>query len=183
MKETVEKMIVDPRYVKNVEYGEPRSGHPEGKVKAHILDLEANLEVLKPRLSSETDYWKLKFLIHVHDSFKAEAEPDTAIFNPRSHASLAKAFAAEFTDDADLLNMIQFHDENYALWKQFVRSGRYDGQQLDTLLDAIEDWNLFLAFTIVDGCTAGKERAKLAWFINEVKQHKDTSVDETWVLQ
>lgn len=182
MKETVEKVITDPRYAKNVEYGEPRSGHPEGKVKAHIADLEANLEALKPHLSSEADYWRLKFLIHVHDTFKSDAEPDTAILNPRSHASLAKAFAAEFSDDTDLLNMIQFHDENYALWKQFARSGSYDRQRFQILLDTIKDWNLFLAFTIVDGCTEGKERSKLAWFINEVRQHKNTSVDESWVL-
>jgi hypothetical protein len=182
MKEIVEKVVTDPRYIKNVEYGEPRSGHPEGKVKSHIADLEANLEVLKPRLSSEADYWKLKFLIYVHDTFKAEAEPDTPVLNPRSHASLAKGFAAEFTDDKDLLNMIQFHDENYALWKQFARNGSYDSRRFQLLLDTIQDWNLFLAFTIVDGCTAGKERSKLAWFIDEVNQHKNTNVNESWVL-
>ena len=82
MKEIVEKIMNDPRYIKNVEYGEPRSGHPEGKVKSHIADLDANLEALKPRLSSEADYWKLKFLIHVHDTFKAEAESDTPILSP-----------------------------------------------------------------------------------------------------
>jgi hypothetical protein len=33
MKEILEKVMSDPRYLKNIEYGEPRLGHPEGKVK------------------------------------------------------------------------------------------------------------------------------------------------------
>ena len=46
MKEIVAQVISDPRYQKNIEYGEPRSGHPEGKVKYHIAELEENLEKL-----------------------------------------------------------------------------------------------------------------------------------------
>src|SRR5262245_32833033 len=105
MKDVVAKVLGDPRYLKNIEYGEPRSGHPEGKVKFHIAELEANLEKLATRISEE-QYWKLKFLIHVHDTFKAEAIPNSPIESPTSHASLAKEFASEFTDDPDLLNMI-----------------------------------------------------------------------------
>ena len=71
MKDIVEKITADPRYQKNVEYGEPRSGHPEGKIKFHIAELEENLEKLVPRGVSEEQYWKLKFLIYVHDTFKA----------------------------------------------------------------------------------------------------------------
>src|SRR5215475_1903450 len=99
MQEILARVISDPRYLKNIEYGEPRSGHPEGKVKFHMAELETNLEKLAPRLSEE-QYWKLKFLIHVHDTFKAEAIPDSPIESPYSHASLARKFAAEFTDDA-----------------------------------------------------------------------------------
>jgi len=45
----------------------------------------------------------------------------------------------------------------------------------------IKDWDLFLAFTIVDGYTKGKDLEKLPWFINEVRQHKRTRVDESWI--
>jgi len=184
MKDVVEKIIADPRYQKNIEYGEPRSGHPEGKVKFHIAELEENLERLTSRASpgiSEEQYWKLKFLIHVHDTFKAESIPDSPILSPNSHSSLAKKFASEFTDDEDLLNMIQFHDLNFALWKQFVATGAYDLQRFDTLLESIQDWDLFLMFVIIDGSTPGKERSKLIWFINEVTMYKETLVDESWV--
>jgi hypothetical protein len=181
MKDIVARVIADPRYLKNIEYGEPRSGHPEGKVKFHIAELEANLEKLAPRISDE-QYWKLKFLIHIHDTFKAEATPDSPIESPDSHASLARKFASQFTDDTDLLNMIQFHDVNFALWKQFAATGSYDIQRFSRLLDTINDWDLFLMFLIMDGCVRGKDLDKLGWFIGEVRKHKRTFVDETWIL-
>jgi len=182
MKHIVQQIVTSERYQTDIEYGEPRSGHPEGKVKNHIAELEANLEALASRRGlSPGDYWKLKFLIHVHDTFKAEAEPDVAILHPRSHASLARAYAAQFTADADLLNMIQFHDENYALWKQYAQTGTYSPERFQSLLQTIQDWDLFLMFTIVDGATPGKDHEKLAWFINEVRKYMATIVDETWV--
>ncbi len=172
----------DPRYKKNIEYGQPRSGHPEGSVAAHIQDLEANLELLRPRLRSEEDYWKLQLLIHVHDSLKAEAEPDAGILAPRGHASLAREYASHFIQDADLLNMIQWHDANYALWQQYQAAGSYDAHIFRQMLSAIRDWDLFLVFIIIDGSTEGKDYGKLAWFIGEVKKHKHVAVGSSWLL-
>lgn len=180
-----EQVLADERYRKNIEfeYDRPNSGHPEGKVKNHIAELEANLERLKPRLPDEEVYWKLKFLIHVHDTFKAdEIRASVAATHPRSHESLARAFACEFTDDPDLLNIIQFHDENYTLWKQFQGAGKCDEKWLQTLLDTIHDWDLYLIFTIIDGNTKGKDIEKLTWFIEQVRGHKQTIVDASWVV-
>jgi len=110
VKEIVQQMLNDPRHQENIEYGKPRSGHPEGKVRYHIPGLEASLNSLAARGISEGDYWKLKFLIHVHDSFKKEAKPDAPILDPERHATLAGVYASQFTSDADFLNMNQFHD-------------------------------------------------------------------------
>lgn len=182
MKEIIERIKADPRYRRNIEFGEPRGGHPEGKVKFHIADLEANLEILSERNISTDDYWKLKFIIHVHDSFKAEAQKDTPVLHPGNHASLAKEYARQFTDDADLLNIIQFHDENYALWQEYLQTGGYDKNRFQGLLSAVKNWDLFLTFIIIDGCTEGKDLAKLAWFIDEVKKYKKTLVDSSWII-
>jgi hypothetical protein len=181
MKDIVSRVIADPRYLHRIEYGQPRPGHPEGKIKYHIAELEANLEKLAPRIS-ENQYWKLKFLIHVHDTFKADAVPDSLIESPYSHASLAMAFASEFTNDADLLAMIQFHDLNFALWKQFAARGAYDIERFSRLLDTIMDWDLFLLFLIIDGSTRGKDPDKVRWFIGEVRKYKQTVVDESWIF-
>lgn len=173
--------MADPRYQRNIEYGHPRSGHPEGKVKLHIIDLESNLEQLVQRDISSEDYWKLKFLIHVHDTFKAEAEQDVSILHHRSHATLAREYANQYTNDTDLLNILQFHDQNYVLWKDYLRTGSYDMETLNMLFDAIQNWDLFLMFTIIDGCTKGKDYSKLTWFIDEVRKYKPTIVDVSWV--
>lgn len=184
MKDILEKIKADPLYQKNIEYGEPRLGHPEGKVKQHIADLEKNLEFLKKirRIPNEDDYWKLKFMIHVHDLFKVETDELAATFSAPSHATLARDYASQFIEDIDLLNMIQYHDVNYELWKEYLKNGQYDRDRFLDLLRAIKDWDIFLSFTIIDGCTKGKDYGKLSWFINEVKKYKTTKVEADWVL-
>lgn len=163
-----EAIVADPRYLANLDWGKPRSGHPEGTVRAHIAEIEPNLDLLRPKLMDE-DYWKLKLLIHTHDSFKAESEPGVAITDPKSHASLARAFLETYCDDADLLAMVQYHDEPFAIYRQFEFKGKYNQDRFTLLLKAIRDWNLFLAFNIIDGCTAGKSRKPLHWLFGEVE--------------
>jgi hypothetical protein len=160
-------IVADLRYQTNLSWGQARPGHPEGTVRAHIAEIERNLEVLKPRLS-DCDYWKLKVLLHTHDSFKRDAERGVPITHAKSHASLARAFLSEFCDDGDLLAMVQYHDEPYALWRQVETKGSYNQERFAALLNYIKDWNLFLAFNIIDGCTEGKDRDPLRWLFEQV---------------
>lgn len=164
----LERIIVDPRYIRNVEYGEPREGHPEGTVRAHIGELIHNLDFLSTKVSS-VEYFKLLCLIHVHDSFKAESKRDCPITDPQSHASLAASFLKHLGGDDDLVAMVQWHDENYAMWKQFQSNGACSPKRMARLLSAINDWSLFSAFLIIDGCTAGKTRDKLEWFFDQIE--------------
>jgi hypothetical protein len=157
----------DPRYQRNLDWGEARPGHPEGTIRAHIAEVDRNLEALRHKLS-ETDYWRLRVLIHTHDTFKGEAQPGVPITARNSHASLARAFLAEFCIDGDMLAMVQYHDEPFALWRQVASKGEFNQARLTALLAGIDDWNLFLAFTIVDGCTDGKSREPLRWFFEQV---------------
>ena len=76
-------------------------------------------------------------------------------------------FAAEYCDDADLLAMVQFHDEPFALWRQVAATGRCSAERLAALRKSILDWNLFLAFSIIDGWTVGKDRQPLRWLFRE----------------
>lgn len=107
---------------------------------------------------------------------------NTPALYPYNHATLAKEYASEFTNDADLLNTIQYHDENYKLWKEYLQTGQYSSDRFQNLLETIKNWDLFLMFIIIDGCTKGKDYAKLGWFINEVKKYRTTRVDANWVL-
>ena len=169
----------DPAYQANLDWGTPRSGHPEGSIRKHIAELEDNLERLEPKLSGE-ETGKLRVLIHTHDTFKPDAKSGVTIADPRSHASLARQFLAEHVSDSDLLNIVQFHDEPFALWKKHRYGGDYT-DRLRRLLDLIEDWSLFLAFLIVDGCTDGKSTEPLDWFFAEIGDRVESRVDATWI--
>jgi len=174
-------ITADQRYLANLDWGEARPGHPEGTVRAHLAEIEPNLEALRPKLTDE-EYWKLKLLVHTHDSFKAESKPEVPINDPQSHASLARAFLAIYSDDADLLAMVQLHDEPFALFRQFESKGKYNQERFNALLRAIRDWNLFLAFNIIDGCTAGKSREPLHWLFREVAGKVESRFTESDIV-
>ncbi len=178
---TFERIQSDPRYQKNLDWGESRPGHPEGTVRAHIEEIERNLKSLRPILS-ETEYWKLKVLMHTHDTFKSEAEPGVTITDPRSHASIAREFQAGYCPDPDLLAMVQYHDEPFALWRQFEAKGKYNQDRLAALIKNIKDWDLFLAFNIIDGSTEGKSREPLHWFFKEVQGKVESRFTENNIL-
>jgi hypothetical protein len=137
----------------------------------------------------------------VHDTFKGEARQGASISDPQSHASLARQFLAEFlsgkeiqakeaesnphppaaqelAEVEDLLNMIQYHDEGHALWRQFADRGRYNEERFNNLLATIKDWELFLCFLVIDGSTEGKDRESLEWFVNEVKEKSGFTIKE-----
>lgn len=175
-----EAIVTDPRYLANLDWGKPRRGHPEGTVRAHIAEIELNLEELRSKLSDD-DYWKLKLLIHTHDSFKREAERGVVITHPASHASIARAFLAAHCD-SDLLAMVQYHDEPYALYRQLEGDRQYDQKRFDALLNAINDWNLFLAFNIIDGCTAGKSREPLRWLFRALAGKVESRFTEADII-
>lgn len=175
----LQQIVSDPRYRENIDWGKPRRGHPEGTVRAHIDELERNLDRLRPKLS-DRDCERLRVLIHTHDTFKKDAHQGVPITDPRSHASLARAFLSEFCGDPDLLAIVQYHDEPYALWRQFHSRGSVNQDRFDALLSVIRDWNLFLAFNIIDGCTEGKGRESLVWLFEQVrgKVRSDFTVDD-----
>lgn len=175
----LKRIIADERYKKGIKYGKPRRGHQEGSVAAHIDELEGNLNRLADLLSSD-DFWKLKVLIHTHDTMKRFSRRDVPIDMECSHASMARAFLSEFTDDTDLQQMVWFHDENFAAWKKMKKEGSYDVERFfKRIIEGIRDHDLFLMFTIVDGATesklalAGQEKPdKLRWFIEEVARYR-----------
>jgi hypothetical protein len=174
-------VIADPRYLSNLDWGDARPGHPEGTVRAHIAEIEPNLETLKQKLTDD-EYWKLKLLIHTHDSFKAESQPGVPITDPKSHASLARAFLAAHCDDADLLAMVQYHDEPFALFRQFETKGKCNQDRFSALLKSISDWDVFLAFNIIDGCTGGKSREPLRWFFGELAGKVNSRFSEADII-
>ncbi len=169
LENSFKEIINNNEYKTGISWGKPRRGHPEATIGAHILELEENLSILKNDLSEE-EFWKLKILIHVHDTFKGKALRGSSILDKNSHASLAADFLSKFIEDQDLINMVQYHDEGYALWKQYSNKGRYDFERFVSLANKIENWRLFLIFNIIDNTTVGKSNESLLWFFTEFHQ-------------
>jgi len=83
----------------------------------------------------------------------------------------------------DLLNMMQYHDESYAIFRKLKPDGTFDSQRLLELMAKIRDWDLFMAFMVIDGCTRGKSAAPVEWIIHKASGLVETRVDQTWVIR
>ncbi len=161
----------DRRYQKCIMWGESRAGHDEGTISAHIKELETNLEIVKPYIESNTNQAILSLLIHTHDTFKSEAKRRVPITHPQSHASLAREYVESYLGKTYLSNMLQYHDELYAIWRKAQsKSQQIDQGRLDKLIPLIEDWDLFMTFTIIDNTTKSKELEPTQWAIDIIKQ-------------
>jgi len=168
-------------YQKCVGWGEPRSGHPEGKIVHHIAELEENLaRLLDVGLGEEREH-TLRLLIHVHDLFKGMSASHSPIVHPQSHASMAREFISPWcgmlseTKFPGLLSMLQYHDEPYAIWRKYRNTPLQDVRQSHTpiwqhratnlrALFNEYDWRTFRMFLVIDNCTEGKQRDPLEWY-------------------
>lgn len=168
----------NPIYLKNIKFGKPRPGHPEGTIEAHIQDLQKNLTLIQRHITND-EFWKLLFMIHVHDTFKVDADREVHIEHPKNHATLAREFASNYTNNSDVLNIIQYHDVNYFLWKQLIADDMFDVDYLRDVLEKIENHSMYLIFTFIDGYTPGKDLEKLMWFYSECRKlNHELVIDE-----
>ena len=149
----------DPHYKSNLGWGRPRFGHPEGTLRAHIHQLEENLERIRPLLKEQEEE-RLRVLVHAHDICKPEATPGLPSSHPDNHAFLAKIYLARFCEDKDLLAITLHHDDGYRLF-----NNSRNGSHLDEVFARVEDLELFLLFSLVDGCTPGKIAEPVDWLL------------------
>lgn len=171
----------DARYIEGITYGMPRPGHDEGSVANHIAELDATVEKLRPILSDD-EYWKLRLLVHVHDTFKLEGKRRTghqvSLLDEDSHASIGARFMKEITGDHELTAIVQFHDEGFALYQKFQKGKGFDRKRLCKNVidnDEIKDMTLYLLFTVVDGFTVSKMKDRSPrWFVNFVNEYIKT---------
>ncbi len=157
----------DPELLEGVAWGEPRSGHPEGSVGAHVSDL---LRTLDGYGEDEEHRRLLRAIALVHDSFKSQVQD----WRPRSganhHAARARRFAERYTDDPRILETVEHHDRPYALWRKMKRKGSLDEEAFDAMLGELPDVPLFLRFVELDGSTEGKDPEPIEWFRDELRR-------------
>jgi hypothetical protein len=152
------QLLDDQRLRAGLAWGQPRSGHPEGRVADHVAGMLAAI----PREDLlRTD---LRFLALVHDSFKAEVRPEEPWTPANDHASLARRFAERYTADQRLLTTLELHDEPYWIW----RTADAPEPALRSLLERVPDLELFARFVELDATNEGKDLTFLWWFRREL---------------
>ena len=99
------QLLDDPRLRAGLDWGQPRFGHPEGRVADHVAAMLTAIPADDPLRSD------LRFLALVHDSFKAEVRPREPWSPGNDHAVLARRFAEHYTAEERLLAALELHAE------------------------------------------------------------------------
>jgi len=166
-RDALRRIFDDDRYVRGINWGNKRKGHSEGTIAAHIEDLLVNARAISSDLTG-TQQAKLELFIHTHDTFKGEAHRGVSIEDSHSHASIARAFVEDYIGKTDLSNIIQYHDELYALWRKVLRDEELDSDRYEKLISRISDWDTFITATLVDNITDSKSLEPTLWAIKQV---------------
>jgi hypothetical protein len=157
----------DERLLEGLAWGEPRKGHPEGSVGAHVGQL---LQTIDDWREPEPLRSELRFIALVHDSLKGEVKDFLPKTGENHHAMRARRLAEAYTDDERLLATVEQHDRSYAIWRKMKRKGRLDESAFDEMLERIPDKRLFLRFVELDGSTEGKDPEPVDWFRRELEK-------------
>ena len=159
-----ERIINDPAWVEGAAWGEPRPGHPEGSVAAHIGEVLANVDEVSLGLE---DRRRLRLIALIHDTFKYQTDQRRPRTGGNHHAAIARRFAERYIDDADVLTVIELHDEAYNAWSMGRRRRRWEAAEAraQRLLDRLDGTvGLYLRFYRADNRTGSKDQAPLRWF-------------------
>ena len=162
------RLAKDPVILKGLAWGQPREGHPEGRVGMHVAQL---LRVIDQWGERDPRRRELRFISLVHDSLKSRVVPLLPKRGDNHHAARARRFAEGYTDDERLLATIELHDAPYAAWRHMRRTGEFDDDRFQRMLAGIPDLGLFLRFVELDGSTEGKDAEPLEWLREQLARH------------
>lgn len=146
-------------------WGEPRKGHPEGKVIFHVREVLDNVEKITADKKLRSD---LRLVSIIHDNFK-HLEEQT---RPRQdwakhHAVFAYKFAENFPIHKEVLKVIELHDEAYYAWRKYKKNELDKAEQrLNVLTEKIgtKHLQLFYLFFKCDTFTGDKNIESVHWF-------------------
>ena len=165
--ELEQRLAQDPVLREGWAWGEPRPGHPEGAVGAHVADLLRTIESWGETGRRRSE---LRFIALVHDALKFKVKYRLPRTGENHHAMRALRFAEAYTDDERLLATIELHDRPYGIWRKSRRRGADADARLSAMCDRIPDPDLFLRFVELDGSTEGKNQEPVEWVRSELEQ-------------
>ncbi len=158
------QLLTLPDFRQGLFWGVPRFGHPEGKIYKHIIEVFTNIDRLPVDAATRS---RLRLIALVHDTFKYREDKGRPRDWSRHHGALARRFLEPFTDDEELLTVVELHDEAYYAWRfiflyQQPEQGRERLRQLLRRLGNARQ--LFYLFFKCDTLTGDKIPTPLTWF-------------------
>ncbi len=155
-----------PEFQRGLLWGEPRFGHPEGKVILHVREVLDNVDLIGGLSTQQRR--QLRLVTLVHDTFKYAEDRSHPRNWDKHHGLLARRFLERFTADSVVLDLVETHDDAYYAWlgqkhEQFSRDNPH--KSLDALLDRIgSNLQLYYLFFKCDTQTGDKTQGSLKWF-------------------
>ncbi len=164
------RIAADPDWQAGVEWGAPRSGHPEGAVKWHIAEVLANLDRLDLDPAGRR---RLRIAALVHDTWKRAVDRAKDRVPPNEHGSLAARWLEHRVDDPTLATLVELHDEGFRAWRAH-EAGR-DDQAWSRITNIArrmgDDLALFVAFYWADNRTGAKSPHQVGWLIDRLRDY------------
>lgn len=158
------RIIQDKQWQEGAFWGEPRPGHPEGKIIYHIYEVLQNVDRIttNPKIRQQ-----LRLIAIIHDSFKhLEEQTRPRTDWSKHHAVFAANFAKKYITDKAILDVIEMHDEAYYAWKA-VNKDKYE--KANFIMNRLQErlgnnMQLFYLFFKCDTQTGDKYQSPIMWF-------------------
>lgn len=158
------RICADPEWQEGAAWGQPRPGHWEGAVSAHVADVLRNIDRAGPPSDERA---RLRLIALVHDTFKYKVRQGRPNVGTNHHAWIARNWAERYIDDRDVLDVIELHDEAYNSWSMGAHKGKWDKAEgrVRNLLNRLGPrLPLYLRFFRADNRTDSKRQEPLEWF-------------------
>ena len=175
-------LVLHPDVRAGLGWGEPRYGHPEGRVLNHVPEIFDNLNQLSPPLSTD-DRARLRLITLLHDSFKYKEDKNEPRDWTQHHGILARQFAEHFITDTIVLDILELHDEAYYCWRCAVLDDEIEQAtaRFNWLLQRIGYCvQLYYVFFKCDTRTGDKTQAPVKWFERKGLPIERVSFSETF---
>jgi len=174
------RMLAAPEFRKGLLWGEPRFGHPEGKVLFHIREVLDNVDLV-PGLTKDQRQ-QLRLVTLAHDTFKYAEDRSHPRDWTKHHGLLARRFLEKYTDDPVVLDITEMHDDAYYAWlaqkhEEFGAGNPHKSLQA-LLFRAGHCLQLYYLFFKCDTQTGDKTQAPLKWFERSVPGINPVAVRE-----
>lgn len=154
-----ERIMSDPEFVCGLSYGNPRPGHPEGTVLAHIPEVLKNVD----KYSTGLDRERLRLIALIHDTFKYKVDRSKPKTGPNHHGFIARKFAERYIQIEPVLEIIETHDEAFLAFRKLNRDRAL------RLIDRLgRNLYLYLLFFRCDNETGDKTPDSVEWFLDIV---------------